>query len=177
MTADVVEALKRAVPASLRVTLHDGTVRTVAIAKAGNRWSKASKVLDALDWEQIECLDAKGHVTSVLESDLEDEDDNEPGDGGSGRDAAIARIMLNVMQTTMKEFRSTFDSQIRGLGELCGALTEGTRHLSDTYRQALSVQAAHLAAPPTEGGNEVMEMMKMAFMLRAGGPPPIKKEG
>lgn len=158
----IVDVIKRYQPVSLKVTLRDGTEKPVAVPKAGNRWARTQQVLDALPWQTIECLDKDGRTSGVVEEDEEDGFDD--ADDGDGANVALARVLLEVMRGTMKETRQMFDAQLRGQAELLNAMTEGMRHMSESYRQALAVQASHLLAP--EGGTpEVAQMMQMALTL------------
>jgi len=168
---EAVEAIKRFTPAALKVTLTDGTERPVAVARAGNRWARIIAVLDKLSWSVIECLDKDGRVLGIVESEP-DEDDDQEDDVGDGGDRYMARVLTDVMRATMRETRLMFDAQLKGQAELLNAMTDGMRHLSDTYRTALQVQQAHLMAPPgpNEGeAPEVMRMMQMAMMMLANG--------
>lgn len=177
---DPIEAVKRLSPKSLKVTLRDGTEKAVAVPQAGNRWARTSQVLDALQWVSIECLDKDGRVLGIVEG--EEEDDLEEFAEESGGSVAMAKVMLEVMRTTMKETRQLVDAQLRGNAELVAAMTEGTRALNETYRTALQVQQAYLMAPQKEegGGDEMQKMLSMAMMLQQGArlvAPTPKKEG
>lgn len=164
---DLVEELKKYKPTSLRVGLDDGTLRTVPMPKAGARWAKAVRVLDALPWVKVECLDPKGGILGVIE--LPEEEVDPAAELGDGGQAAMAKVMLSVMQSTMGEFRKTFESQLKGMAEIQRAMTDGMAAVTESYQTALRVQAASLASAATgEGGNdEVMRMLQMAMMLRA----------
>lgn len=154
------------------MTLRDGTEKPVAVPQAGNRWSRTSQVLSALPWVSIECLDKDGKVLGIIE----DDDDVEVGEfeEESGGSIALARTLLEVMRTTMKETRMLVDAQLRGNAEMVSAMTEGMRATADVYRQALQVQQAYLMAPPAQGEdgamNEMMKMMQMGMMLSANKP-------
>jgi hypothetical protein len=168
---DAIEDIKRYAPASLKVTLQDGTEKAVAVPKAGNRWSRLSQVLDALLWVQIECLDKDSKLLGVIEDDEDILVDGEDDEGGTN--IALARVLMDVMRTTMKETRLMFDAQLRGQAELLTAMTEGMRHVSESYNQALKVQQAHLLAPQaSEGGDsaEMMRMMQMGMAMMANQP-------
>jgi hypothetical protein len=176
VVSDLVEVLKKYVPTALRVELTNGTLRTVPMAKAGNKWSRAVKILDALDWVKVECLDGKGGVLGVVEADLE-VDDEPAMDAGS---ASLAKVMLEVMRSTMREFRSTFGEQLKGMAELQKALTDGLSTVTESYQTAMRVQAAHLTSATSEGGNEeVMRMLTMAMALANNKPrmPGATAEG
>jgi hypothetical protein len=182
---EAVEAIKRCGPAlaSLRVAMGDGTEKAVAIPKAGNRWARITATLGSMPWVSVECLDAEGRVLGVIEAE-EPEDDLE--DDDEGGDRRIARILQEVMRSTMKETRLMFDAQLKGQAELLGAMTEGMRHLSESYKMALQVQQSTLmAAAPGASETEapeVMRMMQMAMMMMANNNSgsaqlPPKKDG
>ena len=184
--SDVIDIIKRLKPASLKVTMSDGTERPVAVPKAGNRWSRVAQILESVHWVTVECLDGKG---SLLGPPIEAEDDEAVEElvDEAGGSVAMARVMLDVMRGTMKETRLMFDAQLRGQAEMMTTMTDGMRHLSEVYRQALAVQQAHLMAPAAAGaepeGQVVMKMMQMAMLLmnqpKIANPPPgpPKKEG
>jgi hypothetical protein len=171
---DLVEELKKHKPVSLRVELDDGTLRTVPMPKAGARWSKAVKVLDALPWVKVECLDGKGGIVGVIEADEEDEP--EPELGGTSEATALAKVMLAVMQTTMSEVRKMFGDQLKGMADMQRAQSEAMTSLSETYQHAMRVQASTVV--PTAGEqDEVVNMMKMAMMMGMQRPKPVGGEG
>lgn len=176
--AEAVEAIKRYTPAALKVTLTDGTERPVAVARAGNRWARIIAVLDKLSWATIECLDKDGRVLGIVEA--EPDDDQEELDDDPGPERYLARVLTDVMRSTMRETRLMFDAQLKGQAELMSAMTEGMRHVSESYKTALQVQQATLmAAPSTAEGEspEVMKMMQMAMMMLAQSNAPKPSGG
>jgi hypothetical protein len=180
MASDPIEAIKRYAPSSLKVTLADGTDKAVAVPKAGNRWARTSQVLESLNWTAIECLDKDGRLLGVVEGD--DSEAVAEFDDSSGGDIALARVLLEVMRTTMKESRQLVDAQLRGNAELVSALTDGLRAQAEVYRGIMQVQRAHLMAPPgaePSESDEVMKMFQMAMLLKgqmSPTPPPRKDE-
>lgn len=166
---DAIEDIKRYAPASLKVTLSDGTEKPVAVPKAGNRWARTSQVLDSLLWVQIECLDKDGKLLGVIEDDGDVEAADEGVEGETELARAVMRMSTDVMRTTMKETRLTFDAQLRGQASLLEAMVEGMRQLSDTYKTILQVQQTHLLSPgapasPSESA-EMMQMLSMAMQM------------
>jgi hypothetical protein len=161
---DLVDELKKYKPTSLRVELEDGTLRTVPMPKAGARWAKAVRVLDALPWVKVECLDGKGGILGVVEAEEEDDPAERLGDGGA---AALGKVLVAVMQSTMGEFRKTFESQLKGMAEIQRAMTDGMAAVTESYQTALRVQAASLAgaAAGESGHDEVVKMMQLAAMM------------
>lgn len=178
---DVIEDIKRYSPASLKVTLSDGTEKPVAVPKAGNRWARTAQVLESLRWATIECLDAKGALLGVIESEESDPDDEEAVDDGAADLRGLARVMVDVQRATMRETRMMVDPILRGMAEAMRTLGETMAAQTETYKHMLSMQQAYLMAPPTddgEGGKEITNMMQMAMALRGLMPAsPPKKEG
>jgi len=172
---DIVEELKKYTPVGLRVELGDGTAKAVAVARSGNRWSKSAKIIESLDWVRIECLDKDGKVCGVIECDEDDEDDYID-DAAPDANVKLARVMVDVMRCSVREFRSTFEGQMNAMTKLCEAMTSGLASVSESYQQALKVQAAQLTMGAGGGDDDVMKMMQMAMMLKGGGIPP-RKEG
>lgn len=157
----VTEELKKVAPASLKVTMRDGTEKPVAVPKNRNRWSRTQQVLDSLPWVTIECLDKDGKLLKLIEDDEEldavlgDEDD---------RDAGLAKLLLEVMRTSLKEARMMVDSQMRAMASTLQAMADGQQALVKTYQVALSVQQQNLLAAAPQSENESAEMMKMFQM-------------
>jgi len=161
--AEVVEQVKRFAPAGLKVTLRDGTEKPVAVPKAGNRWARTQQVLDSLAWVTIECLDKDGRLLGVIEDD--DDADAELFDEESGGNVAMARVLLEVMRTTMKEVRSMFGSQLDGMARVMGSMADGQTALAESYKLALQVQQQHVLSSGAPSQSENAEMMQMLQML------------
>lgn len=177
---DVIEEIKRLAPASLKVTLSDGTEKPVAVPKAGNRWARTSQVLDSLRWVTVECLDAKGSLLGVIEAD-EPDDEDDVDDGGGDELRGLARILMDVQRATMKETRLMVDPVLRGMGESMRVMSETMSAQTEAYQTMMRMQQAYLMAPPTQdadGNQEFTNMMQMAMALRGLMPAsPPKKEG
>ncbi len=180
----VVAAIRKLQPVTLKVRLLDGSERTVAMPKAGNRWARIAETLDALQWETLECVDKDGKLLGApIERDIEPEEDfdDEDGDLTASTLRAILRdamrVNLEIMRTTMKETRQIFDSQTKSQSELVGVMVEGLRAVQESYSLAMRVQTAQLVSGPEGGNSEVMDMMKMALMMNMKGaaPPPPPK--
>jgi hypothetical protein len=164
--SEVVEELKRYAPASLKVTMRDGTDKPVAVPKAGNRWARCQQVLDSLPWVSIECLDKAGSLLKVVEDD--DELDALVGDDETN--LGMAKLMLEVMRTTMKETRSMVDVQMRAMSTAMGAVVDAQNTMVETYRNALQTQQQYLqlaSAPAESDSKEMMTMLQMAMHLMA----------
>lgn len=164
---ELVDELKKYKPTSLRVELEDGTLRTVPMPKAGARWAKAVRVLDALPWVKVECLDGKGGIVGVVEMPEDEPDPSEQLGDATG--AAIAKVMVAVMQSTMQEFRKTFESSLKAMADMQRAVSDSMTAVTDSYQTALRVQAASLAGAGAGGGSEghdeVVKMMQLAAMM------------
>jgi hypothetical protein len=174
---NVVEELKRYAPASLKVTLTDGTEKPVAVPKAGNRWARTAQVLAAMHWTQIECIDKDGRVCGLVEDD-DDAPDLEEGDEPSV-DLAMAKVLAGVQQSTMKECRQMFDAVLRGTEQMLSAVTDAMKVITTTYQQAMQVQAANSVVEAQGGGSPEMMQMFQAAMMLMNQPKqiPTKKEG
>jgi hypothetical protein len=169
--SDIIKQLKRYKPSSLKASLRDGTERPVAVPKSGNRWSRCEQVLDALDWQNIECLDKDGRVLGVIEHEEDDIEDFADEGEGSITLVKLAHIMLDVQRSTMKEVRQMFEVQLRGQAELVQSLIDSTRAIGDSYSLAMKVQAAHAVSESGEGDPEIMNMLKMAMMYQMQSKP------
>jgi hypothetical protein len=130
----------------------------------GARWQKVAEVLSSLDWERLECLDAKGGVLHVLESDDDPDDFDDEDPGLEDRHTkALAKTMFGIMRNTLAEARKMFEVQTKGNAELVAAMTEGLHQLAEANRLALQVHIASAAG--TGGAGEAdSEWMKMVMM-------------
>jgi hypothetical protein len=157
---------------SFVVEVSDGSKQEVAMPKAGNRWSKLGKLFEQLAWTSVTCLDKDRKVLGIVKNE-EYEDDDEDGGGRDDRDERLARIMSNLMTTTMRETTRMFETQMRGSAELVSTMTEGLRSVQESYTVALRMQSVQQVAE-TSQSPEVVEMAKMAMMFLASGkqPPP-----
>jgi hypothetical protein len=181
---DVVDAVKRLSPppATLRVELVDGDPRSVAMPKAGNKWSKLATVIGALpSWVRIDALDGDGGIVGSI---LDEDDDDADGEDDYADDAQqersirlFARLLAEGQRSTMREvakmFESASKSQAAALESVVTAMTAST----EIYQQALRAQAAHAA---TAGGGEgesdefnAMMKLGMMHMLQSQGRPPL----
>lgn len=180
--SDIIDDIKRYSPAALKVTLSDGTEKAVAVPKSGNRWARTAQVLSALRWTSIECIDAKGALLGVIESEPEDVEDDDVVDDGAADLRGLARVMVDVQRATMRETRMMVDPILRGMSEAMRTMGETLVQQSEAYKTMLQMQQAYLMAPPTEGedggGKEFTNMMQMAMALRGMLPAtPAKKDG
>lgn len=161
--SDITNELKKYSPHSIKATLRDGTEKAVAVPKNRNRWSRAQQTLDSVPWVSIELLDKDGKLLHLIEDDeeldaLADDEDDE----GRG----IAKLMLEVMRSTMKETRLMMDVQMKAMAQAMSALTDAQSSLVETYRAALQTQAQYqLAAPAESDTKEMMTMFQMAMHL------------
>lgn len=160
--SDITNELKRYAPHSIKATLRDGTDKAVAVPKSRNRWSRAQQTLDSLPWVSIELLDKDGKLLHLVEDDEELEAFDDEGDADRG----IAKLLLEVMRTTLKEARLMADVQMRAMGTALTALSDAQNTLVETYRAALATQGQYaLAAAPESDSKEMMAMFQMALQL------------
>ena len=164
--SDVIEDIKRYQPASLKVTLGDGTEKAVAVPKNRTRWSRTAQVLDALAWVHIECLDKDGRLLGTVEND--DVMDALVEEGGGGADSvAMARVLVDVMRSTMKETRLMFETQMKGNAALVEALIGSLGSIAQSYEMSMQVQRAAMvteAGAAAGGGNpEMMALLQLAL--------------
>jgi hypothetical protein len=160
-----VDALRKLEPASLKVTLTDGTEKPVPVPKIRNRWARVIQVVDSVSWVRIEALDKSGGVLGVVEDDDQDVEVDDD-DGGGRRDMGLAKVLLEVMRTSQKETRLMFEAQQKGQAELIESFGAAIKSLSNSYEQSLQVQRATAIAEAgaNAGGNpEVMAMLQLAM--------------
>jgi hypothetical protein len=175
-----VDELRKLDPASLKVTLMDGSERPVAVPKIRNRWQRVYQVLDAMAWTRIEALDKNGAVLGVLEDD-EAAEELVDAAGGGERDLAMAKVLLEVMRSTQKETRQMFETQMRGQAELVEALIAGVKSIASSYETSMQVERATRVAEAAGSGTspEIMAMLQLAMgsMARGIPAPSNKPEG
>jgi len=175
--ANVVEQLKKFAPASLKCVLLDGTDKAVAVPKAGNRWARTQQVLDSLAWVTIEALDKDGRTLGVVEDESEAGELLDDEDMPSGN-IAMAKVMLEVMRTTMKECRSMTDVVVQGQAKLMDSVASAMQYMADSYKAAIQNAQASVAvaAAPAESA-EMMQMMQMAMAMMANQPKKVGPGG
>lgn len=161
MTIDYIGKLKACEPASLKVTLSDGTEKPVAVPRIRNRWQRVQQTIDALPWVRIEALDKSGAVLGMVEDESGAGEFVEQADD----DMRLAKILLEVMRSTQKETRLMFEVQMRGQAELVEALISGVRSISQSYEQSLAVQRAAMVTDAAGGERnpELMAMLQLAM--------------
>lgn len=169
--ATVVE-IKKSGAAALKVTLTDGTEKTVAMPRAGKKvkWTELAHTLDTMPWDRIDCVDAKGGILRVIEND--EDIDEESDDDISGKDAKLAKVMLSLLKSTMTECRKMFQAQMEGNARLVESLGEGMHSLQQVHELAMRVNLAQSVAGEG-GGTEVMDMVRMLLpvLMKPGAAP------
>jgi hypothetical protein len=168
----IIASLRRFKPHRFEVKLRDGATKTVPLSTKANRWELLSDTLNVLPWVTIEALDEQGSTLGAIERDGDVEVDADP---EIERAEAITRIMLSAVSTAMQETRKMFADTMKANAEMCKAMLESQHVVVESYQLALKVQASTMLsqAPDSEGDDKLMEMFKMAMMLRAGGSPTI----
>ena len=174
--SDITEEIKKYAPSSLKVQLRDGTDKAVAVPKLRNRWSRTQQVLDSLPWVAIECLDKDGRLIKLIEDDAELD---AIGDEVAGEDLGIAKLLLEVMRTTLKEARLMADVQMRAMGQALSAMGDAQNALVETYRAALATQQQYLlgSGQGESDNKEMMTMFQMAMHLMAQQKAAAAKSG
>lgn len=172
---EAVAQVKRLAPSQLRVYQPDGGEKTVAISKGKNKWASLTTTLDAMPWDRIECLDAKGAVIGVIESDdADDYDDEDDEDMGKGHKQV--RVLAGLVKATLTEARKMFQVQIDGFSKVLEAQAEAMSNLQQTHELQMRVQlAAHASEMAGRGGGDdtqMMELLKLAFMTSQMKPQP-----
>ena len=97
--------LRRLKPVALRVELHDGSVREVAIGGRRNKWSNCLATLAQLPWVQAEALDPKSHLIGVIQNPDADEEDDNLFDDQANTSAdvkALVGIMLKAQDVALR---------------------------------------------------------------------------
>lgn len=176
----VVNAIRKARADSLVVHVGDKT-ETVAVPKAGARWSKLAKLLDALDWDSVDAYDAAGRLLGRIPNpDIADEEEEEDADEPQEDQLVkLANVITGVVKTTMTECRTMFEAQLQGQAALTTAMVEGMNSVTESYKLALQVQAAAtMHASSSRGGEEsdgippgLMQMMQAVMMMQSRSSP------
>jgi len=164
-----IAAIRKSGAVKLKVYVGDDA-KEVAIAKTRNRWTKLDEVLGTMPWDRIECLDGRGGILHVIESELEDVDGEvdmfEAETDYRIEQLKLAKVLFAVMKHTMAECRKSFETQTKGMAELVGALVEGLHEQRELHRLALAAQVSG-------GQSEEMEVIKMALMAGLSQKPRI----
>ncbi len=162
----------------IELTCSDGTVKKVALAKAGNRWSKLVDVLNSVDWHFLEVQDKDGALLGRVDNDDDSDEDEDLGDDhDGGRCPACGRkpevkVLLEVMRATQRADGQNYKATLEGFAKLVEQMGNANSHLSESYSQSMRLRSAGEAAETAQGSPEFAEMLKMAMMLFAQGQRP-----
>lgn len=179
----VIAKIKALKGEKIELTCSDGTVKKVALAKAGNRWSKLVDVLNSVDWHYLEVQDKDGALLGRVENDDDGDDGDLGDDDDDGRCPACGRksevkVLLEVMRSTQRADGQNYKATLEGFAKLVEQMGNANSHLSESYSQSMRLRSAGEAADVATGNPEFAEMLKMAMMLFAqGGRPPLTPGG
>jgi len=166
----IIAALAKHKPSKFEVELRDGSKKTVTLSTKANRWQLLSETLDAMAWVTIEAQDQQGNVLGAIEREGDWEDDLDP---EIERGGAFAKIILNAVTATMVETRKMFTEQMKANTDLIRSVLDSQHVLVESYSLALKVQATAMGQNAGEEPDKVMELVKMAAMLKMGGTPSL----
>lgn len=171
----IIKELRRFKPAKFLITLRDGTTKEAPLSTKANKWEIFDELIERLPWAAIEAQSTDGQTLGVVESDEEPDEDDVQIDGADifERMAKIAcDTVLRAVTATQQETRKMFTDAMRGNAEALTNLVESQRAMQDGYQVALKVASmTRVSDGAPDGGDPVMEMMKMAMMVQAGKPP------
>lgn len=171
-----IASLRRLKGAKYSVVLSDGTEKQLVLSTKANKWEQLARVLESMQWVSIQVLDGNGAVLGVVEND-EDYDTDDDGDPVIAQTTAMARIITQVIGQTMQETRKMFADAMTAQSRLVESVITSVQTLQESYQLALTVQRSAMVANSGGGeepeGAQIMEMLKMAMMLKAGGAPAI----
>lgn len=170
----VIRELKKLKPVGLKATLADGKEQKLAWrADVGNKWERLSKLLDSIEWEYVDALDAEGGVLGRVERP--DDEDADESFLGEMSPAAIASYVLDAAKAGMREARlgfavqvDGFSAQMDGVAKLVVTMNEGMQQVVDSFKTAMNVQSATMAMQQvanTDGDPEVKNMLETLFKV------------
>jgi len=164
----VAKELRRLKPVALKVELHDGTVREVAIVGRRNKWSAAMATLAQLPWVRLEALDQRSRVIGIIDNDQAEEREDEL---DFGDDMAVAQELRPLMALMLK----AQDVALRRNGDQTRQLTETVLKLADVLMARLvSLERSYMnnlklvqqfAANSGGSGDDLMSTEAMAGMM------------
>lgn len=163
----IIAALRKHKPHKFEAVLRDGTKKTIPLSTKANRWELLSELLDAIPWVSIEALDTDGQTLGAVER----EGDFDEGDPDIIRAEGMSRVILQAITVAMQETRKMFADTMKANADMARSMLESQHVVIESYQLAMKVQAASIGSP--EEKDNVMEMMKMAMMLRGGGTPSL----
>jgi hypothetical protein len=188
----VIEKIKASNAVTLNVELLDGNVRIVAVPTVRRRWARLrASVANIGEWKQIECLDKKGAIITIIANEnASASDDDLDVDVGDGDDTARAltpllSLMLKAQDVALKRnhdlLKAVFDSQGRLLELVSNRLAnmekafetnlDRTQDYAERWIETMQELAKGNAA--SGGDPEVAELLKLLpFMLRKTPAPP-----
>lgn len=127
----VAKELKRLKPVALRVELHDGSVREVAIGGRRNKWSNCMATLAQLPWVQAEALDPKSRLIGVIENDQADVEDDD---------------LFDDVPNTTADVKALMGVMLKGQDIALRRNAEQTKQLTDTVLKLADVLMTRLVS-------------------------------
>jgi pectin methylesterase-like acyl-CoA thioesterase len=160
--------------AKLVATMRDGSTKPLVLSTKANRWEQLLEVMEALPWVSIEGTDADNGVLGIVERDENHawEDDEVSGDSMVDTVERLVKINMAAVAGAMQETRKMFADVLKAQSDVIASVVEAQGALSNTYQQAMRVQAANMAIPGGGEDDQVMKMMAMALMQKGGAMKP-----
>jgi hypothetical protein len=168
-----IRELHKLKPARLAVFVRGSDVAKMVPLTGGHRWEKMARTLDALAWERIEALDAKGELLGVIEPDSGD--DAPAVEGMPDQVERYVRITMEAVSRAQRETREMFAAQMDAMTNTITAVVDGLRVVQDSYGVALKMQQALTAAAAGKESDDlpIAQMLQMAMAIKAGSPAQL----
>jgi hypothetical protein len=168
--------LTRLRPERLRAELADGEKTEVAVPNVRKRWSRVCETLASLAWTRLECLDKKGAVLGVIESE-EPVGVEEELAKVSGREQGLLALMLRSQDVALSRHERSLKVLLDGYGQLLSSVIGRVTQLESSYGQVLRLaQDAVVERAKQVNGDDSTEAM-LKFLEVVGKPKAATPNG
>lgn len=171
------------VPMALRL---DGKKTVIVGTNPKQRWKETIQTLEQLDPEQIEALDADGHVLRVYTvpsngvAGEDGKEDGKPRAASTHRDVELANIILEATDRGARRHAEAYSLAFEKLTYLVQILAERLSGLENAWQSTLNARAEELINAGTngDGDNAVMgAMLQLALAKKNAAPSTAKTNG
>jgi len=175
----VAKELRRLKPVALRVELHDGSVREVAIGGRRNKWSNCMATLSQLPWVQAEALDPKSRLIGVVVNDQAEAEDEDIFEDSpvTGDLKALLSLMLKGQDVALRRNADQTKQLTDTVLKLADVLMTRLVSLERSYMNNLKLVQQFAAQGGAGSGEDLMSteaigaLMPVIAMKLMGGDP------
>lgn len=161
------KALYKHRPAEVKIYKGTEEPRVVKPTAKKKRWETLQAVLEKLQWDRLEMLDARGSVLDVIEVDQEaPEDDLAELGAGASRDEKILSLLMRAVREARQDRNAESKEAMAGMVAVMREMTSAFRDLAEMHQIQVqtikrTMQLAPVATPAKKDDlDEAIELYK-----------------